>query len=92
VLLDSSDDDEPTTADQQTGGDATASSSRDLEKEERQVRLEAERRSKFNSERASWRPEMEAPHGKEPAGETSSPPPPDSALPCKRGWVECDAS
>jgi hypothetical protein len=92
VLSDSSDDDEPTMADQPTGGDATASSTRDLKKEERQVRLEAERRSKFNSERASRRPETEAPIGKEPAGEISSPSPPASALPCKRGWVECDAS
>jgi hypothetical protein len=35
------------------GEDADASSSRDLEEEERQARLEAERRSKFNDECAS---------------------------------------
>jgi hypothetical protein len=53
VLSDSSSDDEAALADQPAGGDATASSSRDLEEEERQARLEAKRRSKFNAERAS---------------------------------------
>jgi hypothetical protein len=92
VLSDSSSSDEATLAGQPAGGDATASSSRDLEEEEHQAHLEAERRSKFNAERASRRPETKAPHGKGPAGETSVPPPPASALPSKRGWVECDAS
>jgi hypothetical protein len=53
VLSDSSDDHEAATADQPTGGDATTSSSRDLEEEESHVRLEAERHSKFNAEHAS---------------------------------------
>jgi hypothetical protein len=53
VLSDSPDDDDAATADQPTGGDATASSSRDLEEEECQLRLVAELRSKFNAERAS---------------------------------------
>jgi hypothetical protein len=52
VLSDSSSD-ESTLPDQPTGGDADASSSRDLEEAERRARLEAERRSKFNNERAS---------------------------------------
>jgi hypothetical protein len=68
------------------------SSSRDLEDEGRQARLEAERRSKFNDERASRRPEAKASRGKKPAEESSAPPPPPSALPGKRGWVERDAS
>jgi hypothetical protein len=92
VLSDSSDDDEAASADQPTGGDATTSSSRDLEEDERQAGLEAERRSKFNAERASRRPETEAPHGKGSVGKTSAPPPLASALPGRRGWVECDAS
>jgi hypothetical protein len=52
VLSDSSDDDS-SSPDQPTGGDVDTSSSRDLEEEGRQARLEAERRSKFNDERAS---------------------------------------
>jgi hypothetical protein len=52
VLSDSSDD-ETALPDQPTGGDADASSSRDLEEEEHQAYLEAERRSKLNNERAS---------------------------------------
>jgi hypothetical protein len=91
VLSDSSDDDSAL-PDQPTGGDADASSSRDLEEEGRQTRLEAERRSKFNDERASWCPEAGASHGKKPTGESSAPPPPPPALPGKRGWVERDAS
>jgi hypothetical protein len=92
LLSDSSDDDEAVSADQPVGGDATASSSWDLEKEGRLARLEAERRSKFNVERASRQQELEIPHGKVPIGETSVPPPPTSALPGKGGWVERDAS
>jgi hypothetical protein len=84
VVLSDSSSDEAAMADQPTGGDAAASSSRNLE-EERQVRLEAERRSKFNTERASRRPEAEAPHGKGPAGEISAPLPLASPLPGKRG-------
>jgi hypothetical protein len=92
VVLSDSFDDGSALPDQPTGGNVDASSSRDLEKEGRQARLEAERRSKFNDERASRRPEAEASHGKKPAGESSAPPPPPSALPGKRGWVERDAS
>jgi hypothetical protein len=92
VVLSDSSDDNSALPDQPTEGDADASSSRDLEEEERHVRLEAERRSKFNDERASQRPEAGASHGKKPAGESSAPPPPPSALPGKRGWVERDAS
>jgi hypothetical protein len=93
VLSDSSDEeDEAAVADQPLGGDATPSSSRDLEEEERQARLEAERRSKFNAERSSLRPGPMVPHDKGPAGETLAPPPQASAIPNKRGWVECDAS
>jgi hypothetical protein len=92
VLSDSFDNDETALPDQPTGGYATASSLRDLEEEERLARLEAERRSKFNTERASRRLEAKTPHGKGPAGESSAPPPPASALPGKRGWVERDAS
>jgi hypothetical protein len=91
VLLDSSDD-ESAQPDQPTGGDVDASSSRGLEEEERHARLEAERRSKFNDERASQRPEAGTSRGKKPADEPSAPPPPSSALPTKRGWVERDAS
>jgi hypothetical protein len=91
VLSDSSDDDS-SSPDQPTGGDTNASSSRDLEEEGRQARLEAEHRSKFNDERASRRPEAGASHGKKPAGESSAPPPPPSSLPSKRGWVDRDAS
>jgi hypothetical protein len=91
VLSDSSDEDS-TLPDQPTGGDADVSSSRDLEEEGCQARLEAECRSKFNDERASWRPEAEASRGKKPAGESSAPPPKPSSLPGKRGWVERDAS
>jgi hypothetical protein len=92
VVLSDSSDDETALPDQPTGGDADTSSSRDLEEEERQARLEAERRSKFNDERASRRSEAGASHGKKPASESSTPPPPPSALPGKRGWVERDAS
>jgi hypothetical protein len=93
VLLSDSSSDESALPDQPTGGDADASSSRDLEEEEgRRARLEAKRRSKFNDERASRRPKAGASHGKKPAGEPSAPPPPPSALPGKRGWVERDAS
>jgi hypothetical protein len=91
VVLSDSSDDESALPDQPTGGDADASSSRDLEEEERQARLEAEHCSKFNDERASRRPEARATHGKKPADESSAPPPPPSALPGKRGWVERDA-
>jgi hypothetical protein len=91
VLSDSSSDDSAL-PDQPTGGDVDASSSRDLEEEGCQARLEAEHRSKFNDERASRRPEAGASHGKKPAGESSAPPPPPSALPGKRGWMERDAS
>jgi hypothetical protein len=91
VLSDSSDDDSAS-PDQPTGGGADMSSSRDLEEEGRQARLEAERRSKFNDERASRRPEAEASRGKKPAGESPAPPPKPSTLPGKRGWVERDAS
>jgi hypothetical protein len=92
VVLSDSSDDESALPDQPTGGDADASSSRDLEEEGRLACLEAECRSKFNDERASRRPEAGASHGKKPAGESSVPPPPSSALPGKRGWVERDAS
>jgi hypothetical protein len=92
VLSDSSDDNEAALSDQPTGGDAAASSSQDLEKEKRQARLEAERRSKLNAERASRRLEVGTPYGKGPASESSAPPPLASALPGKRGWVERDAS
>jgi hypothetical protein len=68
------------------------SSSRSLEEEGCQARLEAARRSKFNDKRASRRPEAGASHGKKLAGESSAPPLPPSALPGKRGWVERDAS
>jgi hypothetical protein len=91
VLSDSSDDDS-SSPDQPTGGDADASSSRDLEEEGRRARLEAERRSKFNDERASRQPEAGASQRKKPAGESSAPPPPPSSLPSKRGWVERAAS
>jgi hypothetical protein len=53
VVLSDSSDDESALPDQPTGGDADTSSSRDLEEEERQARLEAERHSKFNDEHAS---------------------------------------
>jgi hypothetical protein len=92
VLSDSSDDDKTALPDQSTGGDADASSSRDLEEEGRLAHFEAERRSKFNAKRASRQPEAATPHGKGPAGESSTPPPPTSALPGKSGWVERDAS
>jgi hypothetical protein len=91
VLSDSSDEDFAS-PDHPTGGGADVSSSRDLEKEGRQARLEAERRSKFNDERASRRPEAGASRGKKLAGESSVPPPKPSSLPGKRGWVERDAS
>jgi hypothetical protein len=61
VILSDSSDDESTLPDQPTGGDADASSSRDLEEEGRLARLEAERRSKFNDECASRRPEAGLP-------------------------------
>jgi hypothetical protein len=91
VLSDSSSDDS-SSPDQPTGGDANTSSSRDLEEEGRRARLEAERCSKFNDERASRNPEAGTSRGKKPAGESSAPPPPPSSLPSKRGWVERDAS
>jgi hypothetical protein len=91
VLSDSSSDDS-SSPDQLTGGDVDVSSLRDLEEEERLARLEAERRSKFNDECASRRPEARASHGKKPAGESFVPLPPPSSLPSKRGWVEQDAS
>jgi hypothetical protein len=53
VVLSDSSDDESALPDQPTRGDADASSSRDLEEEGHLARLEAERRSKFNDERAS---------------------------------------
>jgi hypothetical protein len=92
VVLSDSSDDESALLDQPTGGDGDASSSRDLEEEGRLARLEAEHCSNFNDERASRRPEAGASRGKEPAGEPSASPPPTSALPGKRGWVERDAS
>jgi hypothetical protein len=92
VVLSDSSSDESALPDQPTGGDADASSSRGLEEEERHARLEAERRSKFNDECASRRPEAGTSHGKKSVGESSAPPPPASALPGKRGWVERDAS
>jgi hypothetical protein len=91
VLSDSSDDDSAL-PDQPTRGDSDVSSSQDLEEEGCQARLEAERRSKFNDERASQCPEAGASHGKKPTRESSAPPPPPPALPAKRGWVERDAS
>jgi hypothetical protein len=91
VVLSDFSDDESALLDQPTGGDADASSSRDLEEEGHLAHLEAECRSKFNNERASRRPEAGASHGKKPAGESTAPPPPTSALPGKRGWVERDA-
>jgi hypothetical protein len=92
VVLSDSADDGSALPDQPTEGDVDASSSRDLEEEGRRARLEAERRSKFNDERASRQPEAGTSHGKKPAGESSAPPPPPSALPSKREWVERDAS
>jgi hypothetical protein len=62
VLSDSSDDGETALPDQPTEGDADASSSWDLEEEERLARLEAERRSKFIAECASRRLEAGTPH------------------------------
>jgi hypothetical protein len=53
VVLSDSSNNETALPYQPTGGDTGASSSRDLEEEGRQVRLEAERRSKFNDECAS---------------------------------------
>jgi hypothetical protein len=53
VVLSDSSDDGSSSPDQPTRGDFDASSSRDLEEEGRHARLEAERRSKFNDERAS---------------------------------------
>jgi hypothetical protein len=93
VVLSDYSDDKTTLLDQPTGGDAAASSSRDLEEEEeRLARLEAECRSKFNAKCASRRPEAGTPHGKGPTSDSSVPPPPTSALSGKRGWVERDAS
>jgi hypothetical protein len=91
VVLSESSDNGSALPDEPTGGNVDASSSRDLEEEGRQTRLEVERRSKFNDERASQRPEAEASHGKKTAGESSAPPPPPSTLPGKRVWVERDA-
>jgi hypothetical protein len=53
VVLSDSSGDETALPDQPTRGDTDASSSRDLEEEEHQARLEVERRSKFNDERTS---------------------------------------
>jgi hypothetical protein len=92
VVLSDSSSNETALPDQPTGGDAGASSSRDLEEEGRQALLEAECRSKFNDERASRQPEAWASHDKKPAGKSSTPPPPASALLGKREWVERDAS
>jgi hypothetical protein len=92
VVLSDSSDDGFALSDQPTEGDASMSSLRDLEEEGRQARLEAERRSKFNDEHASRRPEAGASYRKKPAGESSAPPPASSGLPSKRGWVERDAS
>jgi hypothetical protein len=92
VVLSDSSNDGSALPDQPTGGDAGTSSSRDLDEEGRQARLEAERRSKFNDERASRRPKAGASHGKKPAGESSAPPPASSGLPSKRGWVERDTT
>jgi hypothetical protein len=93
VLLDcSNEEDEAAMADQPSGGYAATSSSLDLEEDERRALLEAERRSKFNAEQSCLQPGKAAAHGKGPAGETSAPPPQVSAIPNKRGWVECDAS
>jgi hypothetical protein len=92
VLSDSYDDDEAAMPDKPTGGEAAASSLRDLEEEDSLARLEAERRSKLNAERARRRSEARTPHNKGPAGESSAPPPPAPAFPGKRGWVERDAS
>jgi hypothetical protein len=92
VVLSDSSDDKSALPDEPAGGDADASSSRDLEEEGRLARLEAERRSKFNDKCASRRPEAGASHGKKPAGESSVPPPLASALLGKRAWVERDAS
>jgi hypothetical protein len=93
VLSDSSEEeDEATAVNQLSRGDATASSSRGLEEEEeRQARVEAERRSKANAKQSSLRQGSTAAHSKEPVGETSAPPPQTSSIPSKRGWVECDA-
>jgi hypothetical protein len=85
VLSNSSDNDETALPDLPIGGNAAASSSWDLEEEERLACLEAERHSKFNTERASRRPEARTPHGKGSAGESSAPLPPTLALPGKRG-------
>jgi hypothetical protein len=92
VVLSDSFDDGSALPDQPTEGDFNASSSRDLEEEGCQARLEVERRSKFNDECASRQPGAGSSHGKKPTGESSAPPPPPSALPSKRGWVERDAS
>jgi hypothetical protein len=92
VVLSDSSSDGSALPDQPIEGDVDASSSRDLEEEGRQARLEAERRSKFNDERASRQPKAGASHGKKSAGESSAPPPASSGLPSKRGWVERDAS
>jgi hypothetical protein len=54
VVLSNSSNDETALPDQPIGGDADASSSRDLEEEGRLARLEPEHRSKFNDEHASW--------------------------------------
>jgi hypothetical protein len=85
VVLSDSSDDESILPNQPTRGDADASSSRDMEEEGRLACLEVERRSKFNDERASRRPEAGASHGKKPSDESSAPPPPSSALLGKRG-------
>jgi hypothetical protein len=92
VVLSDSSDDGSALSDQPTKGDIDASSSRDLEEEGRRARLGAKRHSKFNDERASRQPEAGTSHGKKPAGKSSTPLPPPSALPSKRGWVERDAS
>jgi hypothetical protein len=92
VVLSDSSDDSSSLPDQPTGGDVDVFSLRDLEEEGHHAHLEAERRSKFNDERASRQSEAGVSLGKKPAGESSAPPPASSSLPSKRGWVERDAS
>jgi hypothetical protein len=83
VLSDSSDEDDESVA---------VTSTRDLEEEERIERLEAGRRSKHNVKRSSRHRSPGVHHGKEPMGETSALAPITSAIPSKRGCVECNAS
>jgi hypothetical protein len=84
VLSDSSDEDDESVA---------VTSTRDLEEEEERIeRLEAGHRSKHNVKRSSRHRSPGVHHGKEPMGETSTLAPITSAIPSKRGCVECDAS